>query len=163
IGQKAEQASATTPQDKDGKPLQSTPVVVQPNHSILSWVPSLAGSLLDTAAQVFLVAVLTVFILFQRENLRDRLIRLIARRYLTTSLKARNAAVERVSRYLVLQLSTNSAMGVCLAAGLFLIGVPYAVLWGVLALVLRFIPYAGIWLAAALPLLVSIAVSPDWV
>jgi predicted PurR-regulated permease PerM len=162
FGQKVERPSATTQLDKDGKPLQPTPVVVQSNRSILSWIPALAGSVVETAAQVLLVAVLTVFILFQRENLRDRLIRLIGRRYLTSTTKAMGDAAERVSRYLVLQLGTNTAMGLCVGTGLFLIGVPYALLWGVLALVLRFIPYAGIWLAAALPLLVSIAVSPDW-
>jgi predicted PurR-regulated permease PerM len=162
LGQKVKRPSATTPSGKDGKPLEPTPVVVQPNRSLLSWVPALAGSVVEAAAQVFLVAVLTVFILFQRENLRDRLIRLIGRRYLTSTTKAMGDAAERVSRYLVLQLGTNSGMGLCVATGLFLLGVPYAVLWGVLALVMRFIPYAGIWLAAALPLLVSIAISPDW-
>src|SRR5262249_30865211 len=82
--------------------------------------------------------------------------------YLTSTTKAMSDAAERVSRYLVLQLSTNSGVGVCVAVGLFLLGVPYALLWGVLALVLRFIPYAGIWLAASLPLVVSIATSPAW-
>jgi predicted PurR-regulated permease PerM len=162
LGQKVKRPSATTRLDKDGKPLQPTPVVVEPNRSLLSWVPALAGSVVEAATQILLVAVLTVFILFQRENLRDRLIRLIGRRYLTSTTKAMNDAAERVSRFLVLQLGTNSAMGLCLAAGLFLLDVPYALLWGVLALVLRFIPYAGIWLAATLPLLVSIAISPDW-
>jgi predicted PurR-regulated permease PerM len=161
FGQKAEQPRGT-PLEKDGKSRERTPVVVEPNRSILNWIPSLAVPVVETAAQTFLVVVLTVFILVQRENLRDRLIRLIGRRYLSGTTKAMGDAAERVSRYLVLQLSTNTAMGLCVGAGLFLLGLPYALLWGVLALVLRFIPYAGIWLAASLPFMVSIATAPDW-
>src|SRR5439155_24973990 len=148
FGQKADQPR-TAPLDRNGKSQAPTPVVIEPSRSILNWIPALAVPVVETAAQTFLVAVLTVFILLQRENLRDRLIRLIGRRYLTSTTKAMGDAAERVSRYLVLQLTTNTAMGLCVAAALFLLGVPYAVLWGVLALVLRFIPYAGIWLAAS--------------
>jgi predicted PurR-regulated permease PerM len=139
-----------------------TRIIAESPRSPMHWLPTLAGSVIEMAAQVFLVVVLTVFMLFQRENLRDRVIRLIGRRYLTSTTKAMSDAAERVSSYLLLQLGTNAAMGACVAIGLYLIGVPYAALWGVLVLTLRFVPYAGIWVAAALPFALSIAISPTW-
>ncbi len=171
VGQKKEQEAQPPPLEDKGDAKgdtkgdakkRPTPVVIQQHTSLLGWIPSLAVPLVEILADAFLVVVLTVFMLFQRENLRDRLIRMIGRRYMTSTTKAMGDAADRVSRYLLLQLSTNTAMGVCVAAGLYLMGVRYSVLWGVLALTLRFIPYAGIWLAASLPLLWSVAASPDW-
>jgi predicted PurR-regulated permease PerM len=156
------QTRPSAPPEQKGKSRVPAPVVFQPDQSLLRWIPSLAVPTIEILAEAFLVLVLTVFILSQRENLRDRLIRLIGRRYLTSTTKAMGDAAERVSRYLLLQLGTNTVMGVCVATGLYLIDVRYALLWGVLALVLRFIPYVGIWLAASLPLLWTLAAAPDW-
>jgi predicted PurR-regulated permease PerM len=165
FGQKAEQPAPEAGGDavSDARARkQPLPVVVQQHQSILTWLPSLAVPVVEMGTQTFLVIVLTLFILFQRENLRDRLIRLIGRRYMTSTTKAMVDAAERVSRYLVLQLTTNTVMGVCVAVGLYFIGVRYALLWGVLVMAMRFIPYAGVWLAASLPLMLSIATGETW-
>src|SRR5262249_30194325 len=135
-----------SPAAPDQKP---QPVVLHDRSSFLRWIPSLLGSLLEIAAQIFLVAVLTLFILLQRENLGDRLIRVVGRRHLSSTTKAMSDAAARVSRYLLLQVSTNAAIGVGVTLGLAAIGMEYPLLWGVLAMAFRFIPYAGIWLAAA--------------
>ncbi|HYT93080.1 MAG TPA: AI-2E family transporter, partial [Gemmataceae bacterium] len=165
VGRLGEKIPAPVPRDAEnqGTPANPMYVIVQPRRSVLSWLPALAGPVLESAAQSLLVVVLTVFILFQRENFRDRIIRLIGRRHLTSTTKAMGDAAERVSRYLLLQVATNTLMGLGVTLGLFLLGMDYALLWGVLAAALRFVPYVGIWLAMALPLMVSIAVSPTWI
>ncbi len=142
-----------------GKHDEVIPVIVQGDKqgpSVLSWLPSLARPMLDLAAQTFLVVVLTIFIMIQRENLRDRLIRLVGKRHLPGTTRALDDAAHRVSRYLLLQTGTNAMVGFGVTAGLFLIGVPYALLWGMLATALRFVPYVGIWVAAALPFALSL-------
>ena len=114
---------------------------------------------LGTAA---IVIVFVIFMLLEREDLRDRLIHLIGRGRLNVTTQALNEAGERVSRYLLAQLIVNSTYGIPVAIGLWLIGVPNAVLWGLLAAVLRFIPYIGPWIAAAFPIALSLAVAPGW-
>src|SRR5262245_60494490 len=142
--QRVEQAAPAAPPGEHGQ--SPTPVVVQPNRaSLLSWIPTLARPVLDVGAQTLLVLVLTGFILAQRENLRDRLLRLTGPRHLIRTTKAMDDASRRVSRFLLLQTTTNAGIGLGVMAGLWLLGVPYAPLWGLLAAVLRFIPYVGIW------------------
>jgi hypothetical protein len=81
---------------------------------------------------------------------------------MTRTTKALDDASQRISRYLLMQASINGSFGLLFGLGLFFLGVPYAVLWGFLAAVLRFIPYVGTLLAAALPILLSLAVFPGW-
>ncbi len=100
--------------------------------------------------------------LLQREDLRSRLIRLIGQGRISTTTRAMDDAGRRVSRYLLMQLVVNVSYGVPVAIGLYFIGVPNAVLWGAFAVVLRFIPYVGPWIAAAFPIILSLAVSPGW-
>jgi predicted PurR-regulated permease PerM len=138
-------------------------VVVESNGTgVLNWLPGLARPLLELLAQGVLVVVLSIFIMAQRESLRDRVIRLIGKQHLPGTTRALDDAAGRVSRYLLLQTCTNALIGVGVALGLFLAGVPYAALWGVLAAALRFVPYVGIWLAAALPFGLSLVVFPGW-
>ena len=120
-------------------------------------VPALGP--LGTAA---LVLLLLIFMLLQREDLRNRLIRLIGQGRISATSQAMDDAASRVSRYLLMQLIVNVSYGVPVAIGLYFIGVPNAILWGALSTVLRFIPYLGPWIAAAFPILLSLAVSPDW-
>jgi hypothetical protein len=110
-----------------------------------------------------LVLILLVFMLLQREELRNRLIRLIGQGRMSTTARAMDDAGARVSKYLLMQLVVNVTYGIALAIGLYFIGVPNAILWGALAAVLRFIPYLGPWIAAAFPILLSLASSPGWV
>ena len=114
---------------------------------------------LGTAA---LVLLLVIFMLLQREDLRSRLIRLIGQGRISTTTRAMDDAGERVSRYLLMQLIVNVSYGVPVAIGLYFIGVPNALLWGAFAIVLRFIPYVGPWIAAAFPIVLALAVSPGW-
>lgn len=109
-----------------------------------------------------LVLVLLIFMLLQREELRNRLIRLIGQGRMSTTARAMDDAGARVSRYLLMQIVVNVTYGIPVAIGLYFIGVPNAILWGALATVLRFIPYVGPWIAAAFPIVLSIASSPGW-
>jgi hypothetical protein len=108
------------------------------------------------------VLIVTVFILLQREDLRDRLIRLFGSSDLHRTTIAMNDAARRLSRYFLTQLGINAAFGVVISAGLYLIGVPSPILWGVIGLLLRFVPYIGAWLAALGPLALAAAVDPGW-
>jgi hypothetical protein len=120
------------------------------------------GPLLEPIATAALVAVLVIFLLLRREDMRDRLISLVGRGRLTLTTKALDEAGYRISRYLLMQLILNASFGLVVALGLFVLGVPYAFLWGFLAGVLRYIPYLGPWLAAILPLALSILVTRGW-
>ncbi|HSE41198.1 MAG TPA: AI-2E family transporter [Acidobacteriota bacterium] len=114
---------------------------------------------LGTAA---VVIVFVTFMLLHREDLRDRIIRLIGIRRLNVTVLAFDDAALRVSRYLLMQFLINSIQGTLVAIGLILIGVPNAILWGVLTIALRFIPYLGPLVAATMPVLVSLAVFDNW-
>jgi predicted PurR-regulated permease PerM len=100
--------------------------------------------------------------LLQREELRIRLIRLVGQGRIIVTSRAMDDAGARVSKYLLMQIIVNITYGIPVSIGLYFIGVPNAVLWGALAIVLRFIPYLGPWIAAAFPILLSLASSPGW-
>jgi predicted PurR-regulated permease PerM len=108
------------------------------------------------------VLIFTVFLLIEQDDLRDRLFRLVGLDRLNIMTQALEDATHRVSRYLMLQLLVNSCFGLLCASGLYLIGVPYAVLWGAVAGLLRIVPYVGSLVAALLPLLLSLAVFDSW-
>ena len=109
------------------------------------------------------VMVFVVFMLLQRQDLRDRLIRLLSTRaQLTVTTQAMDDAATRISRYLLMQLIVNVTYGIPIGVGLALIGVPKAFLWGLLATLLRFIPYIGPWIAAIPPLVLAFAAFPGW-
>jgi predicted PurR-regulated permease PerM len=133
------------------------PVVVQA-PSALWQLPTL----LEPLATAALVLVLVIFMLLERGDMRNRLIRLVGYGRLTLTTKALDEAGHRISRYLLMQSIINSSFGVAVGVGLFLIGLPYALIWGVLATVLRFIPYVGPTVAALLPIALSLAVFPGW-
>ena len=109
-----------------------------------------------------IVIVLVVFFLVRREDLRDRFIRLVGKGQLTVTTQMLEDAATRVSRYLSMLFLINATFGIAVGVGLYLIGVPNAILWGILATTLRFIPYIGPWIAAAMPVGLSMAVSAGW-
>ncbi|MGF6965176.1 putative PurR-regulated permease PerM [Paraburkholderia sp. WC7.3g] len=113
-------------------------------------------------ATAFIVFVVTIVILLQRDDLRDRAIRLFGSRDLHRTTTVMDETARRLSRYFVSQLGVNTGVGVVIGAGLFLIGVPSPILWGILAALLRLVPYVGIWIAAMLPTALAAAVSPGW-
>jgi predicted PurR-regulated permease PerM len=108
------------------------------------------------------VVVLVVFILLERKRMRDRFLRLIGHSRFATTTLAVDEAGTRLSGFLLGQLQVNSAYAFVLWVGLTLIGIPNAMLWAILTLVLRFLPYVGLWISAFFPLVLSIAISSDW-
>jgi hypothetical protein len=109
-----------------------------------------------------MVLIFTVFMLLKREDLRNRLLRLAGLGQLNLMTQAIDDASNRVSRYLLMQFLVNAGFGTLFGFGLYLIGVPYAALWGVVAGMLRIVPYVGTLVAATLPLALSLAVSDGW-
>lgn len=109
-----------------------------------------------------IVFVFVVAMLFQREDLRDRFLKLVSAGKLNVATQAIDDAATRVSRYLSMQLIVNASYGVPIGLGIWWIGIPNAPLWGLLATLLRFIPFIGPWIAAAFPVMLSVAVDPGW-
>jgi predicted PurR-regulated permease PerM len=155
--------SVSTPQP-DAAESKPVPVEVRaPAPNALAILRGLMGSVLGPMASASVVVVFVIFMLLQREDLRDRFIRLIGARQLTATTRALDEAAAGVSRTLYMQLVINACFGTAVGVGLFFIGVPNAFLWGFLATFLRFIPYAGPTLAAILPTAVAFAVDPGWI
>ncbi len=128
----------------------------------LELVQVIIAPLLGPLGMAALVLLLVICMLFQREDLRNRLIRLIGQGRISATTRAMDDAGHRVSRYLLMQLLVNVTYGVVIAIGLYFIGVPNAVLWGAFGIVLRFIPYIGPWVATILPTMLALAISPHW-
>ena len=140
----------------------SVQVVETSSLSLTGLVQYLLAPLLGPIGKAALVVLLVIFMLLRREDLRRRLIRLIGKGHISATTHAMEDAGARVFRYLLMQLVVNVCYGIPVAIGLYFIGVPNAVLWGAFAAVLRFIPYIGPWIGAALPIALSLAVSPSW-
>lgn len=136
--------------------------IVEPPPSVMQLVRSLFGPLVGPISTAAIVVLFVVFMLLQREDLRDRLVRLMGASEMNTTVTALDDAAQRVSRYLLMQTLINSVQGTLVSLGLYLIGVPDALLWGALTVVLRFIPYLGPVLAAAGPIALSLAYFGGW-
>jgi predicted PurR-regulated permease PerM len=150
----------------DARPASATkPVPVRiedPEPGALLLVQSIIAPLLQPVAAGGLVLVFVILILLEREDLRDRVLRLAGRHDLHRTTQAMNDAAQRISRYLLSQLIVNVSCGLPISIGLAFLGIPNAALWGMMVVLLRFIPYLGIVIAAAFPLALAIAVAPDW-
>ena len=133
----------------------------QPPRS-LELFQRIAGTVLPPLATAGIVILFVIFILLQREDLRDRAIRLLGSSDMQRATSAMNDAAERLSKYFLRQVLINSAFGVFIALGLWLIGVPSPIVWGILAMLMRFVPYVGPFIAAAPPLLLAAVVEPGW-
>ena len=163
--QPAPQSAPTAAPRPANPPADREPITVrvqQPDPAPLEVMRDILGPVLAPIATAGMVLVFTIFMLLQREDLRDRLIRLAGSGDLSRTTEAMNDAGERVSRYLLMQVVVNVTYGVPIGVGLWLIGVPNPLLWGLLATVLRFIPFLGPVIAAAFPILLSFAVAPGW-
>jgi predicted PurR-regulated permease PerM len=148
----------TSAQEKEPMPVE----VVSGRDERLEFVQVILAPVLGPLGTASLVLLLLIFMLLQREDLRNRLIRLVGQGRISATTRAMDDAGSRVAKYLQMQLVVNVTYGIPVAIGLFFIGVPNAILWGALATVLRFVPYVGPWIAAVFPILLSLAVSPDW-
>ncbi len=145
------------------KSVKPVPVeVLQPDPGALESLRSLIAPLVSPLATTGIIVIFVIFILIQREDLRNRLIRLAGSHDLQRTTAALDDAAARLSRLFLNQLLINTSFGVLIGAGLWLIGIPTAILWGILAAVLRFVPYIGSIIAAAFPLALAVAVDPGW-
>nr|WP_051113016.1 MULTISPECIES: AI-2E family transporter [unclassified Bradyrhizobium] len=136
--------------------------VLQPDPGALESLQTLISPLLHPLATTGIIVIFVIFILLQREDLRNRLIRLAGSDDLQRTTAALDDAASRLSRLFLIQLLVNGSFGIVIGMGLWLIGVPSAILWGILAAVLRFVPYIGAVIAAAFPLALAVAVDPTW-
>ncbi len=136
--------------------------VHQPNLAPMQLAQEVLGPLLQPLATAAIVVVLLIFLLLQREDLRDRFIRLAGARDLRRTTEALDDAGHRLSRYLLMLTVINASFGLWIGTGLWFIGVPDAVLLGVLSALLRFVPYVGPIAAAGITGALAIAVDPGW-
>jgi len=146
--------------DKDKRPL---PVEVhQPPPGVSERLVMVFSPLMAPLGTTAIVLLFTTFFLFQREDLRNRIIRLGGARDIERTTVALNDAGQRLQRLFATQVLLNASFGVVIGIGLSVIGVPNASLWGLLAMILRFVPYVGAALCALLPTLLALAVGPGW-
>jgi predicted PurR-regulated permease PerM len=155
---KNEPAGATAEQGVTPIPVE----IQQPVPAPLEVIQKIINPLLDPLMTTGIIIIFVIFFLVQREDLRDRLIRLAGSTDLHRTTTAIDDAGQRLSRYLLAQTALNAAFGVTIGGGLALIGIPNPLLWGILAAVLRFVPYIGVFIAAAFPLALAVAVDPGW-
>ncbi|HEY4168219.1 MAG TPA: AI-2E family transporter [Reyranella sp.] len=138
------------------------PTIVQSGTSSFATVAGFALALLHPLLSVGIVLILVVFILLDRDHISDQVVRLVGGSNVHATSEALEDAAGRVARVLMLQVVTNFGFAVTVGAGLFAIGTPNPILWGLLAGALRFIPYVGAAMGALLPTLISFAVFPGW-
>jgi predicted PurR-regulated permease PerM len=136
--------------------------VLSPPVNPLQVFGGMFGTLVEVLGTAGIVIVLVVFFLVQREDLRDRFIHIVGKGHVTVTTQMLGDAAARVSRYLSMLFIINATFGISVGIGLYLIGVPNAILWGISAMALRFIPYIGPWIAAVMPIGLSLAISPGW-
>jgi predicted PurR-regulated permease PerM len=146
------------PQAQSAVPVQ---VVTAPATG-LEYLSQMLKPLLQPLSTAGMVLIFTVFILIKQEDLRDRFLRLAGVAQLHAMTLALNDATQRISRYLVLQLLVNVCYGLCFGIGVFLIGIPNPLLWGVIAGIFRIVPYVGALSATAFPLILALAIFHSW-
>ncbi len=144
---------------------QEKPVLVrlpQEEVSSLVVVQTVLAPIVSPLTTLGIVLVVVIFLLLQREDLRDRMIRLFGSSDLHRTTMAMDDAASRLSTYFLTQLGINAGFGVIVGLGLWAIGVPSPMLWGVFATLMRFVPYVGSAISALLPLALAAAVEPGW-
>ena len=152
-----------SPPEQAGEGRKPIPVEIhEPPPQPLELFQRIAGTVLPPLATAGIVILFVIFILLQREDLRDRAIRLLGASDMQRATSAMNDAAERLSKYFLSQVLINSAYGLFIALGLWLIGVPSSIVWGILAMLMRFVPYVGSFIAAGPPLLLAAVVEPGW-
>ncbi|MGH9684653.1 MAG: AI-2E family transporter [Candidatus Acidiferrales bacterium] len=138
------------------------PVEIVPRHDAISSLRSFAGPLITPMFTILIVVVFTAFILLRREDLRSRLFALTGLNRIHLTTQAFDEATQRVGRFLLIQSFVNMTYGALFGTVLYFVGVPHALLWGVLSAVLKFIPYVGNLIGAGMPILLSFAVFGGW-
>ncbi len=144
------------------KPLPKA-VIVEPQSPVwLSRISSFLSPLMEYLGELALAIILVIFMLERREELRNRIIRLVGQGRVAAATRFVDEAGHRISRFLLMQAIVNGSFGLVLGLGLLAIGVKYALLWGFMGAMLRYLPYIGPYLAAVLPVTSTVALSPGW-
>lgn len=147
----------------EGKPESiEIKAVVPPQSSMAESIQTIWMALSTPLASCAIVTVLVIFMLVGFEELRNRLLRLAGKSRLTVTTRTLDDVGRRISRFLMMNALVNGGFGILVYAGLTVIGVDYAALWGFLAALLRFVPYAGAVVAATLPFAMAVIQFPDW-
>ena len=141
---------------------KSKPVVVENSVGVLSQVGGMFTGVLHPLGSTAIVLIFAIFVLAQREELRNRFIRLIGTEDLQRTTAVIDDATRRLSRLFLAQFALNATYGLIIGIGLSLIGIPSAALWGVVAGIFRFVPYIGPFVGAIFPLFLAVAVDPNW-
>jgi predicted PurR-regulated permease PerM len=136
--------------------------VTEDEPDVLSVTGRILGPVLGPFETFVIVLVVAIFILLQKEDLRDRMIRVFGSSDLHRTTTAMDDAGARLSRYFLSQLAVNASFGIIVAVGMWALGLPVPALWGIVAGILRFVPYIGALLGALLPLAVAAGVDPGW-
>ena len=142
----------------EAAPLPVTETPPSAFAALAEWI----GPFVKPVGTALAVVVFTILMLLNRENMRERLIGMIGAGRINVTTRALGEASYRVSRYLYMQLVVNACFGIPFGIALYLIGIPNAMLWGLLGTLLRFVPYAGVWVAAALPTMLAFAIFDGW-
>jgi predicted PurR-regulated permease PerM len=144
------------------EPPQTVKVVTSDSSAQLGpWVTT-ADALLEFLASVGMVIVLVIYVLINREEIRNRLLRLIGEGRMTLTTKALDDTAQGLSAYLLAQFMINASFGVVVGLGVWAVGLPYPLLWAVCSTFLRYIPFVGPWIALMFPLVLSLAIAPGW-
>ncbi len=136
--------------------------VHEPAPGLLELLQRIIAPLMGPVAQAGIVIVVVIFLLLYREDLRDRLIKLMGSRDLQRTTAALDEAAKRLSRFFLAQTAMNTLFGLGIACGLWAIGIPNPLLWGMVAGLMRFVPFVGSFIAVAFPALLAVAVDPGW-
>lgn len=159
----AERAAPEPPPVPTADPVRPLPVQVHPPPPrTFEVLRTVVEPLLYPLATFGIVIVFVIFVLLYREDLRDRVIRLVGAHDLQRTMAAMDDAAYRLSRFFLAQVAMNSIYGMVIALALFFIGVPQPILWGILAGLMRFVPFVGTIIAVAFPLILALAVEPGW-
>jgi len=148
-----------------GVTMEEKPVPVEiRRQSVAPWAvaQSILGPLLEPLATLALVLVFVAFIMLQKDDLRDRFVRLAGSNDMQRTAVALDEAASRLSHYLALQTIINACFGLTIGVGLWLIGVPNSGLWALIGMLLRFVPYVGVPIAFLFPATLAVAVDPGW-
>lgn len=165
IAQSAAPAPSAAPTPGLENKTPAMPILVEirrPEPRAFEVLQSVLGTVLPPLATAGIVILFVIFILLQREDLRDRLVRLMGASDMQRATATMNDAATRLSGYFLRQVLINSTYGVFIALGLWAIGIPSPMVWGILAMLMRFVPYVGPFIAAAPPVLLGAVVDPGW-
>jgi len=170
VGKELEENKAEWEENKGNRhsptdPADEKPVPVQLTSETGPWdIPEslVLSAALGVLATAGFVVVLVIFMLIQQDDLQSRLVAIAGRSSLAITTKALDDAGRRISRYLFMQFIINVSFGAAVGIGLFFLGIPYALLWGLSAAVFRYVPYIGPWVAALLPIAVSLVAFSGW-